>query len=71
MTTPLQVTFSFMKAVETEAEQATVKLPPDIWRVKEVVLFRGDPVTVIVWVPTWALGVIVKVMTEVQAGAQP
>ena len=57
-------------AVEGLTEQEALKEAPVIARVKLVVLLRGVPVTVIVWLPAGAEAVTVKVMTEVQVGEQ-
>lgn len=57
-----------MSTVEPEAEQLMVDGFPEITRLKVVCLLNGAPVTVMEWVPTGALGVTVKVITEVHVG---
>ena len=65
---PVQVTFWPISADVGAAVQETVEGLPDMIKLKLVILFKGEPVTVMLCVPTGAEGVTVNVMVELQLG---
>ena len=70
MTVPVQVTVCPSSAVVGEAAQETLKAEPLMTRLKVTFLLSGEPVTLMKWVPTGAVGPTARVICEVQVGAQ-
>lgn len=72
-TVAVQVTVWPIDAGEGEAEQLTVIGFPEITKLKVVgpLVLAGEPVTVMRWVPTEALGETLKVIMDSQLGEHP